>query len=70
MRSAHTSACRSAARTARFTDGEILVEIDENVRGGDVFVVQPTCPPVNDNLMELLIMIDALPPRLGGASPP
>ena len=43
-----------------FPDGEILVEIGENVRGADVFVIQPTCPPVNDNLMELLIMIDAL----------
>jgi ribose-phosphate pyrophosphokinase len=44
----------------RFSDGEITVEIMENVRGRDVFVVQPTCPPVNDNLMELLVMADAL----------
>jgi ribose-phosphate pyrophosphokinase len=44
----------------RFSDGEVTVEIMENVRGRDVFVVQPTCPPVNDNLMELLIMADAL----------
>ncbi|HDD35524.1 MAG TPA: ribose-phosphate pyrophosphokinase [Candidatus Desulfofervidus auxilii] len=43
-----------------FSDGETRVEIGENVRGEDVFVVQPTCPPVNHNLMELLIMIDAL----------
>ena len=43
-----------------FSDGENYCQIDENVRGADVFVVQPTCPPVNDNLMELLIMIDAL----------
>lgn len=43
-----------------FSDGEIRVEIKENVRGKDVFVVQSTCPPVNRNLMELLIMIDAL----------
>lgn len=43
----------------RFSDGEISVAIDENVRGKDVFVVQPTSPPVNENLMELLIMIDA-----------
>jgi ribose-phosphate pyrophosphokinase len=43
-----------------FSDGETLVEIGENVRGSDVFVIQPTCPPVNQNLMELLIMIDAL----------
>ena len=44
----------------RFSDGEISVEIGENVRGADVFVIQPTCTPVNDNLMELLIMVDAL----------
>jgi ribose-phosphate pyrophosphokinase len=44
----------------RFSDGEVIVEIMDNVRGRDVFVVQPTCPPVNDNLMELLIMADAL----------
>src|ERR1700704_6474655 len=43
----------------RFSDGEVFVQVNENVRGTDVFVVQPTCPPVNDNLMELLIMIDA-----------
>ena len=42
-----------------FSDGENYVQIDENVRGADVFVIQPTCPPVNDNLMELLIMLDA-----------
>jgi ribose-phosphate pyrophosphokinase len=44
----------------RFSEGEIRVKVNENVRGKDVFVVQPTCPPTNDNLMELLIMIDAL----------
>ncbi|MCE5313174.1 MAG: ribose-phosphate pyrophosphokinase [Nitrospiraceae bacterium] len=43
-----------------FSDGEILVQINENVRGSDVFVVQPTCAPVNKNLMELLLLIDAL----------
>ncbi|ODN30201.1 ribose-phosphate pyrophosphokinase [Fervidobacterium thailandense] len=43
----------------RFADGEINVRIEETVRGHDVFVIQPTCPPVNENLMELLIMIDA-----------
>lgn len=43
-----------------FSDGEIQVEISENVRGRDVFVVQPTCAPTNDHLMELLVMIDAL----------
>ena len=42
-----------------FSDGETFVQINENVRGADVFVVQPTCPPVNHNLMELLILIDA-----------
>lgn len=47
------------AKVKRFSDGEISVAIDESVRGVDVFVVQPTCPPVNDHLMELLIMMDA-----------
>jgi len=50
----------SDAFAGRFSEGEIRVKINENVRGKDVFVVQPTCPPNNDNLMELLIMIDAL----------
>ena len=50
---------QGAADVRRFSDGEILVEIDENVRGGDVFVIQSTCTPVNDNLMELLLMLDA-----------
>ncbi len=44
----------------RFNDGEVQVQIHETVRGADVFVIQPTCPPVNDHLMELLIIIDAL----------
>jgi len=44
----------------RFSDGEIFVQIEENVRGAHAYVIQPTCPPVNDNLMELLILIDAL----------
>jgi ribose-phosphate pyrophosphokinase len=43
----------------RFSDGEIAVEIEENVRGREVFVIQPTCTPINEHLMELLIMIDA-----------
>ncbi|MBI3315101.1 MAG: ribose-phosphate pyrophosphokinase [Candidatus Omnitrophica bacterium] len=43
----------------RFSEGEIRVQIKENIRGRDVFIVQPTCPPVNDNIMELLILIDA-----------
>jgi ribose-phosphate pyrophosphokinase len=47
------------ADVSRFSDGEVYVQINENVRGTDVFIVQPTCPPVNDNLMELLVMIDA-----------
>ncbi len=50
----------SKAEVGRFSDGEINVEIGENVRGIDTFIVQSTCPPTNDNLMELLIMIDAL----------
>jgi len=43
----------------RFSEGEIQVQIKDNIRGKDVFIVQPTCPPVNENLMELLILIDA-----------
>ena len=50
----------SDAEVTRFSDGEVYVQVNENVRGADVFVIQPTCPPVNDTLMELLIMIDAL----------
>lgn len=42
-----------------FSDGEIFCQIEENVRGSDVFIIQPTCPPANENLMELLIMLDA-----------
>ncbi len=48
------------ARVTTFSDGETRVEIDENVRGMDVFIIQSTCPPVNDNCMELLILIDAM----------
>ena len=48
------------AESTRFSDGEIFVRIGENVRGVDVYVVQPTCTPVNDHLMELLVMVDAL----------
>ncbi len=47
------------ADVGRFSDGECAVEIRENVRGRDVFIVQSTCPPTNDNLMELLVMVDA-----------
>lgn len=46
--------------TTTFSDGEIMVHINENIRGADVFVVQPTCPPINDNIIELLLLIDAL----------
>ncbi len=49
-----------AATVGRFSDGEVTVEINQNVRARDVFVVQSTCAPTNDNLMELLIMVDAL----------
>src|SRR5436305_15077964 len=48
------------AIVGKFSDGEVMIELLENVRGKDVFVVQPTCAPTNDNLMEMLVMIDAL----------
>ncbi|MDR3352651.1 MAG: ribose-phosphate pyrophosphokinase [Zoogloeaceae bacterium] len=48
------------AQVGRFSDGEISVEIEEHVRGHDVFVMQSTCAPTNDNLMELMVMVDAL----------
>jgi ribose-phosphate pyrophosphokinase len=51
---------RARATIGCFPDGETLVKVEEDVRGKDVFIVQPTCPPVNDNLMELLIFIDCL----------
>ena len=52
---------RSARRcVTRFSDGEVQVEIEENVRKQDVFVIQPTCAPTAENLMELLVLIDAL----------
>ena len=50
---------RGEVRLYNFSDGESGCQIEENVRGGDVYVVQPTCPPVNDNLMEMLILLDA-----------
>ena len=49
-----------AARVDKFSDGEVAIEIDENVRGADVFIIQPTCEPTNTNLMELVLLIDAL----------
>jgi len=48
------------ARVGRFSDGEVMVEIDDSVRGKDVFIIQPTCRPTNENLMELLVMLDAM----------
>src|SRR5829696_4121583 len=48
------------ATVAKFSDGEIMVELLENVRGKDVFVLQSTCAPTNDHLMELMVMVDAL----------
>lgn len=48
------------AKVSKFSDGEIQVEIEESVRGMDTFLVQPTCPPVSHNLMELLVMLDAV----------
>src|SRR5215467_4200653 len=51
---------RGQAHITRFKDGEVYLQIQENVRGADVFVIQPTCRPVDSNLMELLLMMDAL----------
>lgn len=48
------------AKVDKFSDGEICIEINENVRGKDVFIIQPTCAPTNDNIMELVVMTDAL----------
>jgi N-terminal domain of ribose phosphate pyrophosphokinase len=48
------------ATVGRFADGEVNVQINENVRGKDVYIIQPTCPPVNDNMMELLLMVSTL----------
>jgi ribose-phosphate pyrophosphokinase len=57
---AHLGVELGKASVGRFSDGEVTVEIQQNVRARDVFVVQPTCAPTNENLMELLIMVDAL----------
>src|SRR3974377_303330 len=51
---------RARANITKFQDGEVYVQLLENVRGGDVFVVQPTCDPVNQHIMELLLIIAAL----------
>ena len=56
----HLNLSLGRATVGRFSDGEVLIEILENVRGKDVFVLQSTCAPTNDNLMELLVMVDAL----------
>lgn len=58
--SAYIGVPLGSARVGHFSDGEIRVEIDESVRGADVYVIQSTCAPVNEHLMELLIMLDAL----------
>jgi ribose-phosphate pyrophosphokinase len=55
----HLMAPLGRSYVGRFSDGEVNVELMENVRGRDVFIIQPTCPPANDNLMELLVMADA-----------
>lgn len=56
---AHLGMPRGEAKVGRFSDGEVRVQLGENVRGNDVFIVNSTSPPVNDNLVELLILIDA-----------
>ena len=56
----HLNVHLGRAKVGRFSDGEVMVEILENVRGKDVFVLQSVCMPTNDNLMELLVMVDAL----------
>lgn len=58
--SRHLGIKLTAVDVGRFPDGETSIHIQETVRGADVFIIQPTCPPTNDNLMELLLMIDAL----------
>lgn len=58
--SQHLNIPLGKAMVGRFSDGEIMVEILENVRGRDVFIIQPTCAPTNDHLMELVILADAL----------
>src|SRR5580704_3664542 len=56
----HLNVKLGVADVGRFPDGEVMVEVHENVRGGDCFVLQSTCSPPNDNLMELLLLMDAL----------
>ena len=56
----HLDISLGRASVGKFSDGEIAIELLENVRGRDVFIVQPTCAPTNDNLMEILTLADAL----------
>src|SRR6266705_518535 len=56
----HLNVSLGRCLVGRFSDGEVMVELLENVRGRDVFVLQSTCVPTNDNLMEILVMVDAL----------
>ena len=69
----HLGATLGNINLGNFPDGETNVRIDEDVRGRDVFIVQPTCPPVNQHLMELLIILDAFkrasPARITAVSP-
>jgi ribose-phosphate pyrophosphokinase len=55
----HLTIPMGRAHVGRFSDGEVNIELMENIRGRDVYIVQPTCPPANDTLMELLVMVDA-----------
>src|ERR1700733_10192319 len=62
----HLHAPLGRAYVGRFSDGGGNIELMENVRGRDVFILQPTCPPTNDNLMELLVMVDSCRRASGG----
>src|SRR5216110_1841745 len=64
----HLNISLGRAVVGRFSDGEVMVELLENVRGRDVFVLQSTCAPTNDNLMEILVMVDALKRSSAGRS--
>ena len=56
----HLGTSLGAAKVGKFIDGECQIRMNENVRGKDVYIIQPTCPPVNDNLMELFLMVTTL----------
>jgi ribose-phosphate pyrophosphokinase len=60
QRACEPSTCRWRGRTSVFPDGELMVKLEEDVRGRDCFVIISTCQPVNDNLMELLVFLDCL----------